>query len=187
MIPLASLQQLFFALVFICISLAHSTLDYETAVKIIQESKKIGHVEGDKPNHFPLCSMTNTESCDITAMKPGISTLVQPNRGTRCIYSDSGPYKFQVIPGDLSKLMVYFQGGGACWDEISDKLGFCTSECIPQSMIGIFDRNDERNEYKDYTIIHAMYCSGLNLRSIISCFYFFYFYYFLPPPPPLFS
>jgi len=93
-------------------------------------------------------------------MTNDISTLVFPGGDTRCIFSYSTPYAFQVIPGSSDKLLFYFQGGGACWDEISTKLGFCTSDVSPQSPVGVFDRTDVRNEFRDYTIVHLSYCSG---------------------------
>ena len=66
----------------------------------------------------------------------------------------------KVIPGASDKLVFYFQGGGACWDRISDRLGFCTTDISPQGPYGIFDRKDSENAFADYTIVHAMYCSG---------------------------
>jgi hypothetical protein len=66
----------------------------------------------------------------------------------------------QVIPGASDKLIFYFQGGGACWDKVSTELGFCTSDASPQSLIGIFDRTNPDNRFKDYTIVQVLYCSG---------------------------
>lgn len=56
--------------------------------------------------------------------------------------------------------MFYFQGGGACWDEASTKLGLCTSDVSPQKLVGVFDRTRTDNKYRDYTIVHVSYCSG---------------------------
>ena len=111
-------------------------------------------------NGYSCCDITSTESCDIDSMTPNESTLVFPGGDTRCIYSTSTPYAFQVIPGAMDKVMVYFQGGGACWDRISDRLGFCTTDITPQGPYGIFDREDVQNAFADFTIIHALYCSG---------------------------
>jgi hypothetical protein len=65
-----------------------------------------------------------------------------------------------VIPGASDKLIFYFQGGGACWDETSTKMGFCTWNSSPQSLIGTFDRTNANNRFKDYTIVQVLYCSG---------------------------
>jgi hypothetical protein len=104
------------------------------------------------------------------------TTLVLPGGTTRCIFSTSTPFgrtlvfflfltsqmsvAFQVIPGASDKVLLYFQGGGACWDEASTKAGLCTTDCDPQGPNGIFDRKEATNAYKDYTIVHVMYCSG---------------------------
>eukprot|EP00604_Paraphysomonas_vestita_P002025 CAMPEP_0174820430 /NCGR_PEP_ID=MMETSP1107-20130205/4264_1 /TAXON_ID=36770 /ORGANISM="Paraphysomonas vestita, Strain GFlagA" /LENGTH=386 /DNA_ID=CAMNT_0016035773 /DNA_START=126 /DNA_END=1286 /DNA_ORIENTATION=- len=88
------------------------------------------------------------------------STLVLPGGETRCIFSTSTPFAFQVIPGDTDKLLLYFQGGGACWDQSSTKLGFCTTDSTPQNPVGVFDRYNANNPYKQYTIVHVLYCSG---------------------------
>jgi len=88
------------------------------------------------------------------------STLVLPGGETRCIFSTSTPFAFQVIPGDTDKVLVYFQGGGACWDKASTAAGLCTTDSSPQDAVGAFDRTDVRNEFKSHTIVHITYCSG---------------------------
>lgn len=106
------------------------------------------------------CNITTTEACSISQMPSDQSTLVLPGGNTRCISSESTPFAFQVIPGESDKLLVYFQGGGACWDKVSTKLGFCSFDVSPQSPIGIFDRTNKNNQFRTYTIVHVMYCSG---------------------------
>jgi len=66
----------------------------------------------------------------------------------------------KVVPGDSDKLLLYFQGGGACWDAASTDLQFCTSTCSPNSLSGVFDRSNAANPFKDHTIVHVLYCSG---------------------------
>ena len=108
------------------------------------------------------CTVANSSnSCSLASLPYGDSTLVLPGGDTRCIFSYSTPYAFQVIPGNKEKVVFYFQGGGACWDEYSTKTGgFCTTDCSPQSRVGVFDNNNLKNQFKDHTIIHALYCSG---------------------------
>ena len=79
---------------------------------------------------------------------------------TRCIYQDSTPFAFQIIPGDSDKLLFYFQGGGACWDKASTLAGLCTSDSVPQNPVGVFDRDNVNNNFASYTIVHVLYCSG---------------------------
>lgn len=57
-------------------------------------------------------------------------------------------------------MLFYFQGGGACWDKYSTDLKLCTTDASPQSLVGIFDRSNANNHFKDFTIVHVLYCSG---------------------------
>lgn len=88
------------------------------------------------------------------------TTLVYPGGDTRCIFSDSTPFAFQVVPGDGDKLLFYLQGGGACWDEASTKLGLCTTDASPQDLVGVFDRESDGNRFGSHTIVNVLYCSG---------------------------
>lgn len=107
------------------------------------------------------CQMSGGESCPLSAMSVGASAMVYPDAktsGTTCIFGD--PFAFQVIKGASDKLVFYFQGGGACWDKASTELGLCTTTSAPNGATGIFDPANPANPYRDYTIVHALYCSG---------------------------
>jgi hypothetical protein len=99
------------------------------------------------------CNISSSETCSISNMKKDSSTLVLPGGNTRCIFSTSTPFAFQVIPGDSDNVLVYFQGGGACWDKGSTDNPMCTTDCVPQELVGIFDRYDHARivEYKALT------------------------------------
>jgi hypothetical protein len=66
----------------------------------------------------------------------------------------------QVIPGASNKLLFYFQGGGACWDAYSTKSVLCTTDVSPQSLVGVFSRTNANTRFRDYTVVHILYCSG---------------------------
>lgn len=74
-----------------------------------------------------------------------------------------------MYKGAADKILFYFQGGGACWDQNSlDNSGYgvkntyCRTDAIPWPVYGVFDVSDPRNPYRDYTIINVLYCSGDN-------------------------
>jgi len=100
------------------------------------------------------------DACDISSFPKDKSTVVYPGGETRCIFSTSTDFAFQVIPGDSDKVLLYFQGGGACWNEVSTKAGFCTTDAVPASLDGVYDHSNPSNPYKDYTVVHVLYCSG---------------------------
>ena len=85
---------------------------------------------------------------------------IGPGGETKCIFETSTPYQFEVVLGDLDKVYVHFQGGGACWDELSTDITLCTTDASPYGAVGIFDRKNPNNKYANYTIIQALYCSG---------------------------
>lgn len=93
--------------------------EFDRAAKVIKSSFPIRSAVA--PGYS--CELSVDESCDISDMPADQSTIVSPGGMTRCIYSTSTPYSFQVVPGNTEKLLVYFQGGGACWDKISTVTG----------------------------------------------------------------
>lgn len=129
--------------------------------KILQDYiKSISASSGTLCTTNTCCNITSSTNCDLSVMKRDESMIVLPGGDTRCIFSTSTPFAFQVIPGDADKLLYYFQGGGACWDQASTRAGLCTTDCVPQKLIGVFDRDNAKNPYRDYTVVHLMYCSG---------------------------
>jgi len=48
----------------------------------------------------------------------------------------------------------------ACWTEATTVVPLCTTSCMKQLNQGLFDKTNDKNPYKDYTIVHIMYCSG---------------------------
>mmetsp|Transcript_15439 Transcript_15439/g.43752 ORF Transcript_15439/g.43752 Transcript_15439/m.43752 type:complete len:447 (+) Transcript_15439:86-1426(+) len=131
----------------------------------------VASVEGDMGSELSVetlcnshgcCNMTtSTSNCSLAEFPQEPSTLVFPGGNTRCIFSTSTPYAFQVWPGASDKILFYFQGGGACWDKSSTVGHLCTTNVYPQGELGVFDRsNPDVNKYADYTIVHLMYCSG---------------------------
>jgi glyoxylase-like metal-dependent hydrolase (beta-lactamase superfamily II) len=89
---------------------------------------------------------------------------MEPGGETSC--SDGSPYAFYVRPGAADKLMVYFEGGGACWFRRN-----CDPSLQPSYKInlsgqnldnakGIFDFSRTDNPFLDHTVVYAPYCTG---------------------------
>jgi len=107
------------------------------------------------------CTMSNANSCPLSSMGVDESTIVYPGGQTRCIFTTSTKFGFQVIKGKTDKLLVHFQGGGACWDKVTTiDSPMCTTDISAQRLIGMFDRENSLNAYKDFTIVELLYCSG---------------------------
>lgn len=93
-------------------------------------------------------------------------TVITPGGDTIC--SNGTPYQFYVRPADPEKLLVYFNGGGACWftlicDLTANPTYFPFSEMPQNSPVdggGIFDLENEENPFADYTMVFVPYCTA---------------------------
>ncbi|KAL4134268.1 hypothetical protein PRIC2_004577 [Phytophthora ramorum] len=130
------------------------------------------------------CTFGPSEKCavdSLTASHEDGSALIYPGGDTRCAYDDysdnttsfesSSTYFFQVFPNeqqDKSKVLLYFQGGGACVDKytcnfaLQCQLGanplITTTAKVDNS--GIMDRGAEGNPFNDWNIVFLPYCTG---------------------------
>jgi len=86
-------------------------------------------------------------------------TIVRPGPPTTCI--DGSEYVFQVMAGDPRRLLVYFQGGGACWNpKTTTASATCFHKVAFQPNTGVFDRQNASNPYRNHTVVMVNYCSG---------------------------
>jgi hypothetical protein len=109
-------------------------------------------------------SSGSREGDAMTALPAGWNQI-QGGAGTDCALGT--PFAFFARPGNPKRLMVYFQGGGACWNgETCDVRGRPTfdpqvdSTDHPSRWRGIFDFSREDNPVRDYTIVVVPYCTG---------------------------
>jgi hypothetical protein len=100
---------------------------------------------------------------ELTGLQPGWNTI-EPGGQTVC--SDGSPYEFLVRPGDPAKLVVYFQGGGACFDGRT-----CDPDADPTYTVnlaeldltrynGIFAFDHPENPFAGSSFVFAPYCTG---------------------------
>lgn len=90
-------------------------------------------------------------------LSPGGDTIC--SRGTE--------YSFFVRPADTEKLMIYFQGGGACWDSgTCEPGGTMSQDAVTEDEVasfaiqGLFDFDNPDNPVADYNVIYVAYCTG---------------------------
>ena len=111
----------------------------------------------------PTTTLAPAPVADIDGLTPGWN-VIEPGGDTIC--SDGTPYKFFVRPGSTDKLMVYFQGGGACWTG-----GTCDPDLEPTYYInlektdpgqydGIFQFDNPENPFKNHSFVFAPYCTA---------------------------
>src|SRR5690606_14481079 len=89
---------------------------------------------------------------------------VDPGGETTC--AAGTPYAFFVRPvEDSSRLLIYFQGGGACWNAFScnpDNTSVYDPAVSGDDLYatGIFDLENPLNPMADFNMVFIPYCTG---------------------------
>jgi hypothetical protein len=86
--------------------------------------------------------------------------------GDDCMCADGSEYVYFSRAGDPDKVMLYFQGGGACFS--AETCSFTDGSYKvttgpgdhPGDGAGIFDRDHPANPLRDYTVVFVPYCTG---------------------------
>jgi hypothetical protein len=75
---------------------------------------------------------------------------------------DSSPFTFFVKRGTVNKLLMYYYGGGACWDTATCAAPTCTQDVDPTPPgldgNGFADFTHPDNPFKDWHVVHVPYC-----------------------------
>lgn len=78
-------------------------------------------------------------------------------------------YNFFVKRGTVNKLVMYYQGGGACWDYFTCEVAHTSDESVNVAggdnpnvggHVGLDDATNPNNPFKDWSIVFVPYCSG---------------------------
>lgn len=103
----------------------------------------------------------------ISALPAGWSKI-EPGGDTVCAYDTD--YAYYVRPGLTERLLVYFQGGGGCWntetcrDEGREFNGFMdtavTDRDNPSKRTGILDLGNPQNPFAEDSILYIPVCTG---------------------------
>ncbi len=81
-----------------------------------------------------------------------------PASPARCL--NGSQYMVSLHRGDPNKVMLYLEGGGACWDYNTCTSGMAKTTANPVQIGGILDTSNAANPFSDYSIVYASYCDG---------------------------
>ena len=104
---------------------------------------------------------TRAQDTDLTETDLTEWERVEAGKDTGCAFGT--PYSFFYHPGtDTSRLLIYFQGGGACWGWVSCSGMFDTSVERDElrEFRGVFDFSNPANPFRDYAVLFIPYCTG---------------------------
>jgi cysteine-rich repeat protein len=106
-------------------------------------------------NEFDGClsDCTLVEPLDVPALE---WTYVEVP-GTRCMNGEVAGFGVSHNP-ESSNVMIYLEGGGACFNDTCDFTAFSIPFVPP--IDGIFSRDNPANPVKDWTMIYVPYCTG---------------------------
>ena len=103
----------------------------------------------------------------LDALDPGWNK-VEPGGETICAHGS--PYAYWVRPGRSNDLLIYFEGGGGCWNEETCRdtgrkfNGFydnsVTDQDSPERSQGILNLSHPENPFADYTTLFIPVCTG---------------------------
>ena len=121
-----------------------------------------------------------------TKITPGPTSFMGRDLNPTCSgYPGTNPtYSFFVKGGIVDNLVVYFQGGGACWNWLTC-LPYLPSQIYTPDVTdadnpalspsGIFDLDNPNNPFKDWSFVFIPYCTGdIHLGSKDATYYYPY-------------
>ena len=108
----------------------------------------------------------NVDNTQFTTIAPtGVVTYQRKQLTPLC--SRDTPYYFFAKRGSVNKLVMYYQGGGACWDYQTCNLGVFDQNVDPNGgdnpnnqQAGFGDLSNPNNPFKDWNIVFTSYCTG---------------------------
>jgi hypothetical protein len=80
--------------------------------------------------------------------------------GPKCIAGDD--YSVFTRAGDPKKLLIFLQGGGACWQGFYNCNVLADDQAPPAEgpFPGVFDSSAPDNPFADYSVVYMPYCDG---------------------------
>ena len=118
---------------------------------------------------------TTTAPVTTTTTAPATTTTAPPPEwemvagGENCACADGSPYFYWVREADPTKLVIYLEGGGACftWESCSFTDGNYDSDVDPDDPAenpanagGIFGFDNPLNPLRDHSFVVIPYCTG---------------------------
>lgn len=105
----------------------------------------------------------------LGAFTPVVSTDVgdgwvkhtfDPDGGAGPICIAGTPFSAFTRKGNPSRLLIFEQGGGACWQDFYVCNILAEDQEPPTPRVGIWDFDSKDNPFADYSIVYMPYCDG---------------------------
>lgn len=83
-----------------------------------------------------------------------------PDGGNGPICIAGTPFSAFTRKGNPSRLLIFEQGGGACWQDFYNCNVLSEAQEPPTARVGIWDFDSKDNPFADYSIVYMPYCDG---------------------------
>jgi hypothetical protein len=115
---------------------------------------------------------TNSPQVDDTQFQtitPNGSVEYQ-GRTFDAVCMNGSPYAYFAKRGTVNKLLVYYQGGGACWEQLTCSVPVCDNSVVTDAAApgtdnpnadhtGFADIDNPDNPFRDWNVVFVSYCS----------------------------
>lgn len=109
----------------------------------------------------------NVDATKYTTISPtGTTEYLGKTLKPTCM--NGSPYSYFVKRGSVNKLLVYYQGGGACWEQLTCSVPACDTSVdvngsdnpnVGAPRPGFADLTNPNNPFKDWNAVFVSYCS----------------------------
>jgi Pectinacetylesterase len=126
----------------------------------------VGCSGGDRPER-PEAGRPGAAGGGVASSAPAVAAgwqRVEPGGGTRC--GRGGRFAFWARMGAPDRLLVFFEGGGGCWDYGSCRPGSgffddrVDGSDHPSLRAGVLDLDDPRNPFRGWSVLFVPSCTG---------------------------
>src|SRR6188472_3816725 len=114
------------------------------------------------PTTEPATTEPATTEAVPAAIVPDQWTAVDPGPGCMCM--DGSPFQLWDRPADPTKVVLYFEGGGACFSAETCAFDNSTATVNPDpghppgGRGGLFGQTNPENPLGDYSMVYVPYC-----------------------------
>ena len=114
---------------------------------------------------FNTVAAANLDDTQFVTISPTGTTQYQGKEITP-VCMDGSDYHFFAKRGSVNKLLMYYQGGGACWENLTCSIATCDTTVEPEGgdnpnsrTEGFADRDNPDNPFRDWHFVFVSYCS----------------------------
>jgi hypothetical protein len=106
----------------------------------------------------------NVDDAGFTVVSPA-GPVSYEGREFQAVCMDGSPYHFFARRGSVNRLVMYYQGGGACWEQLTCSVPSCdatvdlTDDNPARFTSGFGDGTNPANPFRDWHVVFVSYCS----------------------------